>query len=181
MSTTPLKEALRQLEAEGLVETLARRGVIIRFNADWAEETILARAALESMIARFAAKRCGHNEIRTIETTIDQMHSATKNASADDLIALNEAFHDQIHGASECRYLAKMIERQKFYDASIRRIIHEDLSEREKALAEHIAIATAITSGRSDEAERAMRDHVVRSGNIYMKMVFNKQEGKRDE
>lgn len=74
VSTTPLKESLRQLEAEGLVETPARRGVIIRFDANWAEETIRAKAALESMIARLAGKRRGQNEI-----TIDQTRSATMN------------------------------------------------------------------------------------------------------
>lgn len=179
VSTTPIKEALRQLESEGLVETLARRGVIIRFNADWAEETILARAALESMIARLAAKRVTQDAVRALEQTIDRMRTASLNAAADDLIELNETFHDQIHTASKCRYLARMIERQRFYDASIRRIIHLDPSERAKALAEHVAIATAIISGESDEAERAMRDHVMRSGNTYLSMVFNTREEMR--
>ena len=176
VSTTPIKEALRQLEAEGLVETLARRGIIIRFNADWAEETILARAALESMIARLAAKRITQDAVRALEQTIDKMRTASLNAAADDLIELNETFHDQIHAASECRYLARMIERQRFYDASIRRIIHLDPSECAKALAEHVAIATAIISGESDEGERAMRDHVIRSGNTYLSMVFDTRE-----
>lgn len=175
VSTTPIKEALRQLEAEGLVETLARRGVIIRFDASWAEEMILARAALESMIARLAAKRLKTDAIEALEHTVDLMRTATANAEADDLITLNETFHDQIHVASECPYLARMIERQQFYDASIRRVIHLDPSERAKALAEHVDIVAAIISGNSDQAERVMRDHVVRSGDTYLSIVFNRQ------
>jgi DNA-binding GntR family transcriptional regulator len=179
VSTTPIKEALRQLEAEGLVETLARRGVIIRFNANWAEETILARAALEAMIARLAAKRISRDAIHALEQTIGRMRTASSNAAADDLIELNETFHDQIHVVSECRYLARMIERQRFYDAGIRRIIHMDPSERQKALAEHSNIAAAIIAGQSDDAEKAMRDHVMRSGNSYLSMVFSMREEMR--
>ncbi|WP_178119191.1 GntR family transcriptional regulator [Agrobacterium rubi] len=179
VSTTPIKEALRQLEAEGLVETLSRRGVIIRFNLDWAEETILARAALESMIAHLAAKRLAPEARHALERTIEKMQSATAEGGVDELIALNETFHDQIHVASQCRYLAKMIERQRFYDASIRRVIHLDPSECTKALEEHTHIAQAIIAGKSDRAERAMRDHVMRSGATYLKMIFDKTGGDR--
>ncbi|MEZ2128242.1 MULTISPECIES: GntR family transcriptional regulator [unclassified Sinorhizobium] len=176
VSTTPIKEALRQLEAEDLVETLPRRGVVIRFNAGWAEEMIFARAALESMIAHLAAKRITKEDAAKIDATVALMRTATENGLADELIALNETFHDQIHVASRCQYLSRMIERQQFYDASIRRVIHSDPQERDKALAEHSAIAAAIISGNSDKAERAMRDHVVRSGETYLNIIFKKKE-----
>ncbi|WP_210363239.1 GntR family transcriptional regulator (plasmid) [Rhizobium sp. T1470] len=176
VSTTPIKEALRQLETEGLVEALPRRGVLIRFNSGWAEEMILARAALESMIAHLAAKRISKTEADTLEVIVVQMKTATAAGSPDELIALNETFHDQIHVSSRCAYLARMIERQQFYDASIRRVIHSDPQERDKALSEHAAIAAAIICGNSDKAERVMRDHVVRSGETYLKIVFEKNE-----
>lgn len=176
VSTTPIKEALRQLETEGLVETLPRRGVLIRFDANWAEEMILARAALESMIAHLAAKRLTKPAASDLQATINLMIEATRNGAPDDLIALNESFHDQIHTASQCQYLARMIERQQFYDASIRRIIHSDPTEREIALNEHSAIAAAIIAGDTDKSERVMRDHVVRSGETYLKIVFKNKE-----
>ncbi|MBO9197015.1 GntR family transcriptional regulator [Rhizobium sp. 16-449-1b] len=176
VSTTPIKEALRQLETEGLVETLPRRGVLIRFNAGWAEEMILARAALESMIAHLAAKRIEKTEAAKLEDIVALMRKATEDGVADDLISLNETFHEQIHIASRCQYLSRMIERQQFYDGSIRRVIHSDPLERGKALAEHAAIAAAIISSDSDKAERVMRDHVVRSGETYLNIVFKKKE-----
>jgi len=176
VSTTPIKEALRQLETEGLVETLPRRGVLIRFNMSWAEEMILARAALESMIAHLAAKRIQADEGRKLQDVVALMGKATEDGIADDLIALNETFHEQIHIASRCQYLSRMIERQQFYDASIRRVIHSDPLERGKALAEHAAIAAAIISNDIDKAERVMRDHVVRSGETYLNIVFKKKE-----
>jgi DNA-binding GntR family transcriptional regulator len=178
VSTTPIKEALRQLEAEGLVEALPRRGVIIRFNMSWAEEMILARAALESMIGHLAAKRISAEAAGALKATVMLMDAATSSGNADELIVLNETFHDQIHKASRCQYLARLIERQQFYDASIRRIIHSDPAEREKALREHAAIAAAIVEGDVDGAEKQMRDHVVRSGETYLSIVFGNKEGK---
>ncbi|WP_082477461.1 GntR family transcriptional regulator [Rhizobium sp. Leaf371] len=176
VSTTPIKEALRQLESDGLVETQPRRGVIVRFNATWAEEMILARAALESMIAHLAAKRRESDEGTALAATVKRMREATDSGDVDSLILLNETFHDQIHIASRCAYLGKLIERQQFYDAGTRRIIHSDPAEREKAFGEHAAIAAAITAGDADRAERTMRDHVVRSGETYLAIVFGNKE-----
>jgi DNA-binding GntR family transcriptional regulator len=137
---------------------------------------ILARAALESMIAHLAAKRLGKEAASALEAIVEKMRIATRNGQADELIALNETFHEQIHVASQCQYLSRMIERQQFYDASIRRVIHLDPGEREKAFGEHAAIAKAIVSGNSDEAEHVMRDHVVRSGDTYLAIIFKRKE-----
>ncbi|MGP4689254.1 GntR family transcriptional regulator [Agrobacterium pusense] len=175
VSTTPIKEALRQLETEGLVEALPRRGVVVKFSSSWAEEMILARAALESMIAHLAAKRIDEKGRAEIQAIANRMREATASGDADGLIALNESFHDHIHRASHCGYLAKLIERQQFYDASIRRVIHLDPTERQKALDEHVAIAEAIVAGDADRAERTMRDHVVRSGDTYLSIIFKKE------
>ncbi len=175
VSTTPIKEALRQLETEGLVEALPRRGVVIRFSSSWAEEMILARAALESMIAHLAAKRVDQKGRAELQSIAKHMKEATISGDADSLITLNERFHDHIHRSSKCGYLAKLIERQQFYDASIRRVIHLDPTERQKALDEHVAIADAIAAGDADGAERTMRDHVVRSGDTYLSIIFKKE------
>ena len=176
VSTTPLKEAMRLLESEGLIATLPRRGVIVLYSRTWAEEMILARAALESMIAHLAARRIDHAARQGLEQTMIAMAEATEELDPDRLIALNEQFHDEIHKASECLYLGKLIERQRFYDAGTRRIIHSDPEEKARALAEHNAIGQAIIERDVEGAERAMRDHVVRSGEHYIRLVFGNSE-----
>ncbi|MGB3336506.1 MAG: GntR family transcriptional regulator [Devosia sp.] len=176
VSTTPLKEALRQLESEGLIATLPRRGVIVLYSRTWAEEMILARAALESMIAHLAARRIDDAGRRSLQETIAAMAEASGETDPDRLLALNEQFHDQIHRASECQYLGKLIERQRFYDAGTRRIIHSDPEEKARALAEHRAICGAIVDRDIEGAERAMRDHVVRSGDHYLRLVFRNSD-----
>ena len=172
VSTTPLKEALRQLESEGLVSTLPRRGVVVLYGRARAEEMILGRAALESMLAHLAARRVGPEDRDELDATMTAMTLATRQGDADQLIALNETFHDCIHRASRCDYLSQLIERQQFYDSSTRRIIHADPQERETALREHVAIGRAIVAGNAEAAEQAMRQHVLRSGDGYITRVF---------
>ncbi|HTN62790.1 MAG TPA: GntR family transcriptional regulator, partial [Devosia sp.] len=86
-STTPLKEAFRQLEAEGLVRTEARRGSYVIFDARQAEEMMLARAAIESMIARQAAKHIAPRSVALLGKTLEQMQEALARADLQGLIA----------------------------------------------------------------------------------------------
>jgi DNA-binding GntR family transcriptional regulator len=172
VSTTPLKEALRQLEAEGLVRTEARRGVYVTFGAQQAEEMTLARAALESMIARLAAKRASASDVKRLQDLVRSMETATVAGDVAHLIELNEAFHGQIHEASGCDYLRRLQARQQMYNYTTRVGLLGEAEERQRAFAEHRAIAEAIAHGDQDEAERIMRDHVVRSGQRHVQTVF---------
>lgn len=172
VSTTPLKEALRRLEVEGFVVTEPRRGVRVTFDAAQAEEMSLARAALESMIARLAATRIDDEELAMLGTITDGMRAATQAGDADRLIALNESFHDAIHEASRCRYLQRLLAGQIVYDQATRLFLLEDAAERGRALDEHLAILAALSARDADGAEKAMRDHIVRSGRQHMETAF---------
>ncbi|WP_052958286.1 GntR family transcriptional regulator [Aquamicrobium sp. LC103] len=174
VSTTPVKEALRQLEADGLVETKPRSGVIVRFDYAWAEEMILARASLESTIARLAAQRIADEERAGLRAILDDMRRATEAGGPEELIVLNEAFHDRIHVLARTRYLGQLTDRQQVYDSGARRVIHMNPEERQRALAEHVAIGEAIIARDAVSAETEMREHVLRAGESYLNLVFRK-------
>ena len=172
VSTTPLKEALRQLEAEGLVVIEPRRGIRVTFDAAQAEEMALARAALESMIARMAAARIDDAGIARLSAIIGQMAAATAANATDDLISLNEVFHDAIHEISRCGYLHRLLVGQRVYVHTARRFILSDPAERIRALQEHRTIFEALARRDAQAAERTMRDHVVRSAQQHVKAAF---------
>jgi DNA-binding GntR family transcriptional regulator len=172
VSTTPLKEALRRLEGEGLVVTEPRRGIRVTFDAAQAEEMALARAALESMIARMAAARIDDSGVGRLAAIIEKMTEATAASATDELIALNEVFHDAIHEISRCSYLQRILVGQRVYVHTARQFILGDPAERIRALGEHRAIFEALAGRDSDAAEREMRDHVVRSGRQHVKTAF---------
>jgi DNA-binding GntR family transcriptional regulator len=172
VSTTPLKEALRRLEGEGLVVTEPRRGIRVTFDAAQAEEMALARAALESMIARMAATRIDDSGVERLRAIVEQMAEATAASATDDLITLNEFFHDAIHEISRCNYLHRILVGQRVYVHTARKFILSDPAERIRALAEHRAIFNALARRDSEAAEREMRDHVIRSARQHVKAAF---------
>jgi DNA-binding GntR family transcriptional regulator len=172
VSTTPLKEALRRLEGEGLVVTEPRRGIRVTFDAAQAEEMALARAALESMIARMAATRIDDSAVERLRAIVEQMAEATAASATDDLITLNEFFHDAIHEISRCNYLHRILVGQRVYVHTARKFILSDPAERIRALAEHRAIFNALARRDSEAAEREMRDHVIRSARQHVKAAF---------
>ena len=176
VSTTPLKEALRRLEGEGLVVTEPRRGVRVTFDAEQAHEMALARAALEGMIARTAAARIDDEGVARLRAFVAQMAAATAAGDTERLVLLNESFHDAIHDISRCRYLQRMLVGQRIYVHTARILILSDADERARALAEHTAVCEALARRDADAAEKAMREHVVRSAHEHVKTAFDRRK-----
>jgi DNA-binding GntR family transcriptional regulator len=172
ISTTPLKEAMRLLESEGLVRTESRRGIFITFNARQAEEMMLARAALESIIARQAAKRANDEDRAALRSVIEEMRIAVTSGDASELVTLNERFHDVIHEISGCEYLRRLQNNQRMYDHAARITVLSHAEIRRASFDEHEAIMQAIVAGDEDGAERLMRKHIVEAGITHIKLVF---------
>ncbi len=120
VSTTPVKDAIRMLESEGLVRTEARRGVFVEFSARQALEMALGRAALESVMTHIAANRISQAEIAEMARLIEEMAHATEHGDLEDLVNLNEAYHGMIHRISGCGYLERRLDGQRMYDHSQR-------------------------------------------------------------
>lgn len=172
VSTTPVKEALRRLEGEGLVRTEARRGIFVTYGAHQALEMALARSALESVMAHVAARRIGEAAIGHLGELIERMAHATDYSALETLVELNEAFHAAIHRASRCEYLARMIASQRTYAHAQRIQLLGEWPERAKGLAEHRAVFEAIRDRDPELAEVTMRRHIVRSAKAYISYVF---------
>lgn len=175
VSTTPVKEALRLIEADGLVITKPRSGVTVRFDFAWAEEMILARAAIESTIARLAAQRITPGDEPRLRAVLADMQNATQGGDPPELIRLNEVFHDHIRSVARANYLRLLNDRQDVYDTGARRVIHQNPDERQRAYAEHAAIAEAIIARDPLAAEAAMKAHVMRAGESYLSLAFGHQ------
>lgn len=171
-STSPLKEALRQLEAEGLVRTEPRRGSFVTFSPRQAEEMNLARAALESIIARQAAKHAPEEAFDILRAVVEEMRAAVESGNVELLIALNEDFHDAIHEASGCEYLRRLQNAQRTYDHAARVTVLSREEVRRASFHEHEAIMRAIVARDEDEAERLMRKHIMDAGKTHIELVF---------
>ena len=171
-STSPLKEALRQLEAEGLVRTEPRRGSFVTFSQRQAEEMMLARAALESIIARQAARHGSVEAFDLLRSVIGKMLAAVESGDVEELIRMNEQFHDAIHDASGCDYLRRLQNTQRTYDHAARVTGRSQEEVRRISFLEHEAIMKAIVTRDEDAAERLMRQHIMDAGKTHIELVF---------
>jgi DNA-binding GntR family transcriptional regulator len=164
ISTTPLKEALRRLEQEGLVTTSARRGTFVSTDImNSIEEINWARSALEGVAARLAALKISDAEIGQLTEVIEQMRGFTEQKNVEQLLILNGDFHKLIRTFAKNNYIVQQIEAIHSFDRSFRQkaLSHEE--ELERGFQEHVNIYRNICARDADGAEQAMISHIRRT------------------
>ncbi|MGH2548110.1 MAG: GntR family transcriptional regulator [Thermomicrobiales bacterium] len=159
MSRTPVREALRRLETERLVENAPRRGLIVpTMTLDHLIEVFEIRSVLEGLAARRCAQRKGPNELAALAACIDQMERALADTDDDLLNQASSNFHRLLRSGSGMTRLRDMV--VLMMDSSRSIGLHEFAQGRAaQAVAEHKAIFDAIAAGDPEAAEAAARSH----------------------
>ncbi|EDL65585.1 GntR family transcriptional regulator [Bacillus sp. SG-1] len=164
VSTTPIKEALRQLGKEGLVVTKARKGTFVSNSVmSSVEEITLARAALEGVAAGLAALKRTEKELEELQSYIQRMKEYTEKKDSEKLEKINGLFHDAIRNAAKNDYISHQIESVRSFDQFIRKKALSDKEEHTRAFEEHLLIFTNIKEMNGEGAENAMRSHINRT------------------
>lgn len=161
ISTTPLKEALRQLEREGLVETVPRIGTFIPKNIMVSiEEVMLVRAALEGVGARLAALKATADEVKELAACIADMERETAGQNREALVQVNNRFHEMVSRFSKNNYIIKQVAVTRGF--SPKTVL---FSEGEEAFSfqDHHEVYLGIVHKDPDRAEAGMKRHILRS------------------
>lgn len=174
VSRTPVREALRQLEAEGLVSHLPRSGATIR-KLDYAEvmELYEMRAMLEGSAARMAARAAAPIELAELETINRELEAAQ--GDADRQSQLNRRFHRMLLDAAKNRFLTRAM---GVLSRTLLILGPSTLSEPERAslaVAEHARLLEALRSRDPDAAEREMRLHIGEAHKARMAQFRNRE------
>ncbi len=158
-SRTPVREAIRRLESDGLVTHTPRVGAAIR-QLDLAEITELyeMRAVLEGTAARFAARAAYTSEIDEMEAINAEMAAAT--GDVERLYDANRLFHDILRNAARNRFLLRAVEAVQKTLLILGPSTMEEGSRAEAAVAEHARLIDALRAREGDAAEAAMRAHI---------------------
>ncbi|MBK1787396.1 GntR family transcriptional regulator [Prauserella cavernicola] len=163
VSRVPVREALRQLERDGLVSIIAQRGAHVReFSAENMHSLYQAREALEGMAARLAAERVDEDFLAPFMVQFEGLVDGSIDMSPTEASELGNDFHDAIargsRNATVIELLATIHDRVRL----CRRLAygHASPAWSRRAAEEHLAIATAISRGDADLAEDTMRKHV---------------------
>lgn len=170
VSRTPIREALMQLSAAGLIDIQPRRGATVtRIAPNRLVEMFEVMGNLESMAARLAARRHTDEDRSKILVAIDACRKAISNP--DDYYYENEHFHTAIYAAShngflveECKRLNRRLRPYRRLQLRVRHRVGTSLSE-------HEAIAEAIFAMDCDRAEKIAREHIIIQGERFSDLL----------
>ncbi|WP_062072953.1 GntR family transcriptional regulator [Demequina sediminicola] len=175
-SRTPVREALRQLQAGGLIEIIPHRGAVVRIPTPWeVREAYEVRAELEALAARRAAPRMSSDDVAQLREHNDKLFDLTRTAAkagsqdttTDILDAANEhALHPAILAAADNARLESVLDGVQ---ASLPKnvpglLLLENASHREDNHREHSRIIDALAAQDADTAANLMRAHVLNAG-----------------
>ena len=158
ISRTPIREAIRQLESDGLVIHLPRIGAAVRV-LDYSEITELyeMRAVLEGTAARFAARAASEVELAELETINEEMRGADDGTR---LYEANRQFHAVILNAARNRFLVRSVEAVKKTLLILGPSTMEEADRAAEAIKEHDGILAALRARDAEAAESRMRAHI---------------------
>lgn len=160
VSRTPLREAMRMLLAEGLVQQLPTGGMVVApLDPQDMRELYVVRAALEGVVAREACEHLSADDEAELEKLLDQMQLLV--AYPQEVHRLGNLFHLRLLAASGNRRAAQLLEQLRGHLLRYQTLSTRSESRRHDAVAQHRAIFDALRHKEADEAERLMRDHVM--------------------
>jgi DNA-binding GntR family transcriptional regulator len=161
VSRTPVREALRQLAASGLVEARAHRGAVVaRPTLEGLNCMFEAMAELEALCAGLAAERMPAIERARLEAIHDELRVLSHAGNPERFHEVNERFHSAIYAGSQNAYIAEMTLATRVRVQPFRRAQFRNLGRLAKSHAEHDRVLVAIMRGDRNGAASAMRAHI---------------------
>ena len=161
VSRTPVREAIRKLELEGLVLMIPRKGAEVADISEKSLKDVLeVREALEELAARLACDKITKEGINRLKEAAQDFRSALKSNDITQMAEADVRFHDVICNATENQKLGQLLNnlREQMYRYRIEYL--KDQHVYEKLLSEHEEIIRHIEKGEKDEAARVVSRHI---------------------
>lgn len=153
VSRTPIREAFKQLETEGLMEYVPNRGCFARgFTKRDIQDIYSVRKALEQLAVEWAVDRITDDEIETLKGQIDLMEFYTNRNDTKKVLELNNEFHQTIYGSTRSRFLSQILRSYQDYVNQARRTTLYGTKNLNCILEEHKGILAAIIDRDAKEA-----------------------------
>jgi DNA-binding GntR family transcriptional regulator len=172
VSRTPVREALNQLAASGLLEMIPRRGAFVRLPG-FVEvvEMFEVMAELEAMCGRLAAKRISDDQLKRFQAACEKCEAAEAADNANGYYRENETFHQILYEASGNGFLrSQALQLQKRLQP-FRRMQLQVRGRIRQSLDEHRLIREAIEAGDGEAAAAQLRDHVKVQGEKFFDLM----------
>ncbi|MFM0198996.1 GntR family transcriptional regulator [Paraburkholderia fungorum] len=167
VSRVPVREALRALASEGLVEVRPRHGAIVAsLDPSAAREMVQIRATLEGLNARLAAEHCTPELVRQIERVLQEGNVKVAAGETAGLLELNTRFHDLLYSAGANSMLSDLM--RSLRDRTRMLFVNANDAEVRTTWEEHAAILRAVQSGDATLSALLAERHVMRAAQHYL-------------
>jgi len=170
-SRTPVREAIRRLESDRLIENVPGRGLAIAsLDASRVRELYQFRTALEGAAAEMAALQASEMDIAALRETLGLMRAA-----ADDpprAAVMNRHFHQAVYHAARNGFLDHAIESMTDFMALLPGTTYHTAGRMADVLREHDLVLDAIARRTPAEAGHAMRAHIQAAGRFRLQMML---------
>lgn len=176
VSRTPVREAIRKLELEGLVIMLPRKGAFVAdLSVKDLTEVLEIRASLEGLAAGLASTRINEAEIEELEVFALKFHKAIED-DVEALILRDMEFHDAIFKASRNERLIQLNNNLIEQVQRFREIYHKEANKSKETSKEHYEIVEAIAKRDVDKAERLAKKHIENAESSILKTMESKNK-----
>ena len=180
VSRTVVRESLRQLEAEGLVEIIPNKGPVVRkLSAGEAQELYLIRAVLEGLAARLFAENADKSAVAALDRALDEVKQAYQGSDGEAALAAKTNFYNTLYGGTSSETLTSLL---AMVEARIWRWRAVGLTHPNRAQArlnESIAnldeLLVAIHNHDGEAAERISRQEVNRAAAEVMRLISEEE------
>ncbi|MDD7718406.1 MAG: GntR family transcriptional regulator [Eubacteriaceae bacterium] len=173
VSRTPIREAFKQLEMEGLIDYVPNRGCFAKgFTAQDIEDLYSVRKALEVLAVEWAVERIDDDQLAQLKEKSDLMEFYAGRNDQKKVIEINTDFHNVIYNATGSRFMAQILRSYKDYIAQARVKTMFDKEFLQQIFEEHRMILLAITEKDVEKAKQAMAYHLDRS-KVRAEVVYN--------
>ncbi len=173
VSRTPIREALNQLSASGLIELRPRRGAIVTpVTTEDLVEMFETMAEMEAVCGRLATRRMSEGERAGLLAAHQACGEAAETGDLELYYERNVQFHRAICSGSHNRFLANEVRQLRRRLRAYRRLQLRVRGRIAGSLAEHQAIVDAIVAGNEDGAEDALRAHIMIQGERFNDLLM---------
>ena len=176
VSRTPIREAIRMLEQEGLAVTIPRKGAeVAKMTEKDMEDVLQIREALDELAAKIACEQISEEQLEELVATMHEFEESTKTDNVKKIAEADVKFHDIIYQSTGNPKLVNMLNnlREQMYRYRVEYLKREEAYP--QLIAEHAAIIEYISKGEKKAATDVMCKHIDNQVTTVIDVIRTKQ------
>ena len=182
VSRTPVREAFRQLELEGLIQIIPNKGAYVTgITQKDVKDIYMIRSLLEGLCARWATEHITKEQLDELEETFYLARFHAEKGHLEQLAELDNRFHDILYEACSSKILEHQLKDFHQYVLRVRRKTLSSADRGPKSNEEHEELLEAIKAGNAGLAEQLANRHMINAYENMVKNGLNEAYGKQEK